>query len=191
VVEGAALGGRAFAGDPGRAAAGVRDAVRGFLAGGVAPTVKHFPGLGGARENTDDASVTLPGRPELAAFEAAIGAGVPLVMLSHARYPALDPDRIASQSPRIVDGLLRSELGFRGVAVTDSLEAEAVVSESGVGVSAERTVRAGGDLLLTTGRGSAIQVYRRLSATARRSPGFARRVRRSAARVAALRRSLG
>ena len=62
---------------------------------------------------------------DLPPFAAAIRAGVPLVMVSHARYPALDRDRIASQSRAIIEGLLRGRLGYRGVVVTDSMEAAA------------------------------------------------------------------
>ena len=186
---GAALAGRAYSADPERAAAAVGEAVLGFRDGGVAPTVKHFPGLGAAQANTDDTAVTIPGTPALGPFRAAIAAGVPLVMVAHARYPALDPRRIASQSRRVVQGLLREELGFRGVAITDSIEAAASLATGPVERGAERAVRAGVDLVLTTGAGSALRVYRRLLATARRSPAFARRVRESAARVEALRRA--
>ncbi len=130
-VTGAALGGRAFASDPGDAEAALRDAVAGWRAGGVAATVKHFPGLGGATVNTDDGPATIDrSRAQLEAvdlppFAAAIDTGVPLVMVGHARYPALDRDRIASQSRPVIEGVLRDELGFRGVVVTDSMEAAA------------------------------------------------------------------
>lgn len=169
---------------------GTRQAVAGYRGSGVAATAKHFPGLGGAPENTDDAAVTIDGRPDLAPFRAAIEGGVPLVMLSHANYPALDPKRIASQSPSILR-LLRGRLGFGGVAVTDSIEAEAVIGRQPVEVGAERAVAAGCDLVLMTGSGSPKLVYPRLLAAARRSPAFRRRVRESAARVIALKRSLG
>ena len=64
-------------------------------------------------------------------------------MAGHARYPALDADRIASQSPAIIDGLLRDELGFDGVVITDSTEAAAVQAVTGVQEAAVRNVRAG------------------------------------------------
>ena len=187
VIEpGSALSGRGFGGDEAAVAEAVGDAVTGFREGGILPTVKHFPGLGTAGANTDDAPVTIDGRPPLEAFEAGIEAGAPLVMLSHATYPALDPEAIASQSEPVIEGLLRDELGFEGVAITDSLEAEAVIDRSAVDVAAERSVRAGIDLILTTGRGSSLQIYRRLLATARRSDAFAARVREAAKRVDAL-----
>ena len=119
-------------------------------------------------------------------FRAAIRAGVPLVMVGHARYPALDPGRIASQSPVVIKDLLRSRLGFRGVVVTDSMEAEASLATGDIATVCERAVRAGADLVLLTGEGSYASVYRRLLAAARRSPAFRARVRESAARVLAL-----
>ena len=107
-------------------------------------------------------------------------------MIGHARYPALDRDRIASQSAPIIEGLLRRELGFRGVVVTDSMEARASLATGGIEAVSERAVRAGADLLLLTGQGSFAPVSRHLLALARRSPGFRSRVRESAARVLAL-----
>ncbi len=192
-VAGAALGSRAFSDDPETAAAAMADAVRGWRAGGVAPTAKHFPGLGGATVNTDDGPATITrSRAELEAvdlppFAAAIDAGVPLVMIGHARYPALDEDRIASQSAPILRDLLRRDMGFRGVVVTDSMEAAASLATGPVTGVSERAVRAGADLLLLTGQGSFAPVSEHLLATARESPGFRLRVRESAARVLALR----
>ena len=196
-VPGAALAGRAFSTGFPAAAQAVGDAVRGWREGGVAPTVKHFPGLGGATVNTDDGPSTI-GRSaaqlrdeDLVPFRAAVQAGVPLVMAGHARYPALDPERIASQSQPIIDGLLRRELGFRGVVITDSTEAAAVQAVTGVEEAAVRNVRAGVDVVLTTGRGSYIRVFRALLAEARRDPAFRARVRQSAERVLALQARLG
>ena len=188
-VPESALASRAFADGPGAAARAVAAAVRGWREGGVAPTVKHFPGLGGATVNTDDGPADVAGTPDLGPFRAGIEAGAPLVMVGHARYPALDPRRIASQSEAIVEGRLRRELGFRGVAIADSLEAAAVARRAPVDLAAERSVRAGVDLALTTGAGSAIRVYRRLLATARRSEAFRARVRESSARVQRLQRA--
>lgn len=111
-AAGSALAGRAFASDAGGVASAVGEAVAGFRAGGVAPTVKHFPGLGAAPVNTDDGPVDIAEAPTLAPFEAAVEAGVPLVMVSHARYLTLDARRIASQSPAVVNGLLRDASGF-------------------------------------------------------------------------------
>jgi beta-N-acetylhexosaminidase len=192
-VRGAALAGRSFSRDPAVASEAVRAAVRGWRSGGIAATAKHFPGLGGAPANTDDAIVTIKRSRaalrvvDLPPFRAAIAAGVPLVMVGHARYPALDRARIASQSRPIVHSLLRDELGFRGVVVTDSLEAQASLETGSITTVSERALRAGADLLLLTGRGSYAPVHAHLLAAAKRSPELRARVRESAARVLALR----
>jgi beta-N-acetylhexosaminidase len=189
-VDGAALAGRAFSTDPAEAAAAVAESVRGWHDGGVATTAKHFPGLGGATVNTDDGPATIARtRAELDAdlepFRAAIDADTEFVMAGHAVYPALDPDRIASQSQAVIDGLLRDELGYDGVVMTDSLEAAAVRAVADVEEAALASARAGVDVILTTGRGSYIRVFRALLAEAREDPEFRRRVRVSAARVLA------
>ena len=188
-VPSSALAGRAFSSDPAVTSTATRAAVRGWRSGGVAATAKHFPGLGAAPANTDRARVTIRrSRPVLEAvdlppFAAAIRAGVPLVMVGHARYPALDRSRIASQSSPIIEDLLRGDLGFRGVVVTDSMEARASLATGGVTRVSERAVLAGADLVLLTGKGSYKPVYKHLLALARSSPTFRARVRESAARV--------
>jgi beta-N-acetylhexosaminidase len=189
---GSVMATRAFPGDARDVAARTRASVRGLRDARVAATAKHFPGLGGATVNTDDAPATVntPLRRDLVPFQAAIAAGVPVVMLSHASYPALDRRRIGSQSRAVVTGLLRGRLGFEGVVVTDSMEAEAVVSRSGVAEAAERSVRAGADLILMTGSASWNEVFPRLLGEARRDQAFRARIRESAARVLALKRAL-
>jgi beta-N-acetylhexosaminidase len=185
-TPGTVIGARAFSQD---VAASTEAAVKGMWSARLAATAKHFPGLGRAEVNTDDGSAT--STPELEPFEAAIRADVPLVMLSHALYPALDTARIASQSHRIVTGQLREELGFKGVVVTDSLEAQAVLDRSGIAVAAERSIRAGADLILMTGSASWNDVFPRLLERARSDRAFRHRVRESAARVLTLKRRLG
>jgi beta-N-acetylhexosaminidase len=187
------MGFRAFDGDPSGISARTRASIEGMRAAGIAATPKHFPGLGGAQVNTDDASATVTGPMEddLVPFRAAIDAEAPLIMLSHALYPALDPDRIASQSAPIVTGLLRGELGYEGVVVTDSMEAQAVLDQAGVARAAERSLRAGADLILTTGSASWNLIHPWLLREAQASPAFRKRVRVSAARVLALKDELG
>jgi beta-N-acetylhexosaminidase len=195
-TPGGALAGRSFPGSPDEVASLVAAGTRGMAAGRVAATAKHFPGLGAAVANTDDEAVTIAGdhadleARDLPPFRAAIEAGTPLVMASHALYPAYDPAAIASQSEPVLHGLLRERLGFRGVVVTDSMEAEAVLSRSGVAEAAERSVEAGADLLLLTGSGSWSEVFPHLLERARASSSFRRRIERSAARVLALKRKL-
>lgn len=124
--------------------------------GGVAATAKHFPGLGTAatKQDTDNIPVTL-NEPlnQLRAvdeqpYKAAISAGVDLIMVSWAVYPALDATRPAGLSSKIVQGELRQRLGYTGVTITDALEAGALQSFGGPGQRAVDAASAGMDLLL-------------------------------------------
>ncbi|MFJ5120069.1 glycoside hydrolase family 3 N-terminal domain-containing protein [Kitasatospora sp. NPDC088548] len=126
----------------------------------IAATAKHFPGLGSAArdQNTDERPVTLPvPLADLRArgeepYRAAIAAGVRLVMASWAVYPALDGERPAGLSPVVVQGELRERLGFRGVTVTDALEAGALAPYGDTGARAIAAAEAGMDLLLCSAR---------------------------------------
>jgi len=190
------LAGRAYPGGPDEVARLATAAVEAHARERVGATVKHFPGLGSATVNTDDGSATIEDsraalEVTLAPFRAAVRAGTPLVMASHALYPALDPDAIASQSRPILVELLRGRLGFEGAVITDSIEAQAVLDRSDVATAAERSVRAGADVVLMTGSGSWNLVYPRLLERARSDPDFRARVGEAAARVLALKRRLG
>lgn len=188
---GSALSGRTFPGGPAAVARNVAAAVGAYRAGGVAATAKHFPGLGAARSNTDDApaSVSLAGG-DLEPFKAAVKAGVPLIMASHAVYANVDGGHLASQSPTLLRGLLRGRLGYRGVIITDSMEARAVTSRGPVQAASQRALLAGADLILMTGDGSFRPISLSFLARARRDRAFRARVRDAAARVLALKRSL-
>ena len=187
-VDGSVMTNRAFTADPTAAIAAVAESVAGWHDGGVATTVKHFPGLGGATVNTDEGSAVVDRTREqleedLGPYVFAIQQGTEFIMASHAVYPALDSERIASQSPEVVEGLLREQLGYDGVVMTDSIEAEAVRAVTDVEEAAVASVEAGVDVILTTGRGSYIRVYRALLARARGNREFRERVRESATRV--------
>lgn len=130
-------------------------AVRGFLDGGIACCAKHFPGLGGASGDSETEPIsTSRTLDELRAeslppFRSAVEAGVPMVMVGHLSCPAVTGDDTpASLSGTAVNGLIRDELGFDGVIITDSLSMGAV---TGLGASGELCVRAlaaGVDMLL-------------------------------------------
>jgi beta-N-acetylhexosaminidase len=199
-TPGSFMAGRAYPGGAAAVAASVNAAVAAYLRGGVDPAAKHFPGDGGAIENTDDGSASINrSRAQMTArdlvpFRAAIAAGSPLVMVGHARYPALDAAHIASQSHAIVTDLLRGTLGFRGVTITDSLEAQAVddatPGRADVGLAAVRSLAAGADLMLLTGPGSFPLARTAIIAAATRDPSLRARVAESATRVVALRAQL-
>jgi beta-N-acetylhexosaminidase len=188
--------GRAFRGSAVEVAKRVAAAVEGYRAGGVAAAAKHFPGLGAAPRNTDDASVVIRRsaaqlrRADLRPFRSAVAARAPLIMASHATYPALDGRRIASQSERILDDLLRTRMRYDGVIITDALEASAVLQRSSVAVAAERSLAAGSDLLLLTHPTSHGTVVKHLVARARASRAVRLRIRQAVARVLALKRVL-
>jgi beta-N-acetylhexosaminidase len=150
---GAAIGDRSYGEDPRLVAEMGAAAVEGFESAGVVSAAKHFPNHGPA---TADSHARLPvvdhdrdtlRSYDLPPFEAAVKAGVPMVMVGHLLYPAIDPDRPASLSPEAVK-MLRGELGFDGVVVTDDL---AMAGASGGGPPARaavEAVEAGADLLI-------------------------------------------
>jgi beta-N-acetylhexosaminidase len=195
--SGSVMSGRAFPGGALDVAAFTRAAVSGYRGTKVAATLKHFPGLGEAGTNTDDGPVTISSpraalaTRDLRPFASGIKAGAPLVMASHALFTGLDPKNIASQSKPILTTLLRRKLGFKGVVITDSMEAAAVLKRSSLEVAALRSVAAGADMLLLTGPGSFPRVYKQLVAAAKQSPRFRARLAEAVARVLALKRSLG
>jgi beta-N-acetylhexosaminidase len=151
--SGAAIGARSFGEDPELVAEMGAAAVEGFEEASIVSAAKHFPNHGPA---TSDSHTSLPvvdhdlerlRSHDLPPFEAAIEAGVPMVMVGHLVYPAIDPVRPASLSPEAV-GMLRGELHFDGVVVTDDL---AMVGATGGGSPARAAVaaaKAGADLLI-------------------------------------------
>jgi beta-N-acetylhexosaminidase len=127
--------------------------MQGLQEGGVVATPKHFPGLGRATTNTDDGPVNIAAtsqelQSDLEPFRGAIEAGAQMVMVSTASYPTLGSRKQAAFSAAIVSGLLRDQLGFDGVVVTDDLEAPAVTDETSPVVAASSAIKAGGDMLL-------------------------------------------
>jgi beta-N-acetylhexosaminidase len=170
--------------------------VQASLAAGIAPTLKHFPGLGRVTGNTDTTNqgitdyTTSATDPYLVPFEAGIDAGTPLVMVSSAFYPRLDPANQAMFSWAIVTGLLRQRLGFTGVAITDSVAAKAV-ADVPVGQRATRFIAAGGDIVLTTAASEAPLMLEAIAAKRAASPAFAAQVDAASARVLDLKARMG
>ncbi len=138
----------------------------------VAPTAKHFPGLGGADTTTDTAQQTLDSLTEdRAPYAALIGNHIPLIMVSTARFANLDPSGTpAALSRPIVTGLLRGTMGYQGVVITDDLQAPTNYSTADAAV---RAVGAGVDIVLagaTEGGGAAAYAAIRSAAAAGRIP---------------------
>ncbi len=147
---------RSFGSDPARVAGLVDVAVRAFAAERFLCCAKHFPGHGAT---TVDSHSGLPdlelGRArldavELVPFRAAIAAGVPAIMSAHIRVPALDatPDLPVTLSPAVMTGLLRDQLGFGGLVVTDDLEMGALTRSRSESEAGYQAFAAGADLLL-------------------------------------------
>ncbi|MFC5815339.1 beta-N-acetylhexosaminidase [Nonomuraea harbinensis] len=149
------IGERAYGNRPGEVAKMVGAAVKGFEAAGVAATAKHFPGHGDTRI---DSHTGLPvikhtraqwERLDAPPFKAAIAAGVDAIMTAHIVFPKLDPSGDpATLSKPILTGLLRKELGFKGVISTDALNMAGARVKYDDGEVAVRAVLAGADLLL-------------------------------------------
>lgn len=148
------LQGRTFSEDPDVVALLGRTVIKGLQENGIMAVGKHFPGLGGADR---DPHKRLPEislcseemkRTDIPPFKAAVEAGVTGIMSSHALYPSLDPEKPATLSGRILTGLLREDLGFQGLIITDDLEMGAISRGSGVVDGAMEAFQAGADILL-------------------------------------------
>jgi len=186
---------RQYGSDPAQVASAITAAVGGMQEAGVAATVKHFPGLGRVDVNTDtdpgaSDPETNPADPYLEPFAAAVTAGTAAVMVSSATYPQLDPDRLAVFSPAVI-GLLRQQLGFSGVVVTDDVGAAVALSDVPVGNRAVDAVAAGVDVVLTIEPTQAAPMAAALAERAGEDQAFAARVTESAGRVLALKERFG
>lgn len=129
-------------------------AMQGFLDAGIIPTAKHFPGRG---ESTTDAHFDLPqvelsrtvmDETHLAPYRKLIADGLPAVMAAFTAYAAFDPGRPAAASSKVINGLLRQELGFDGVVTTDNIMMHGLLKKFEVGEAAVECLKAGCDLVL-------------------------------------------
>jgi beta-N-acetylhexosaminidase len=155
--SGSALGARVYSDEPDEVAAYADAVVHAFRDKRLFGAAKHFPGLGAADQSTQlgPASVGLDldalRDRDLVAFEAAIEAGVPAVVLSHALYPMNDFTAPASLTRSIATDLLRRGLGFAGVAITDDLADPAITTSYSIPDAAVRAIRAGADMVYVSG----------------------------------------
>ncbi|XVV09323.1 glycoside hydrolase family 3 N-terminal domain-containing protein [Actinoplanes sp. CA-131856] len=145
---------RQYGSDPAKVATAIKTVVPASQDAGVFTTLKHFPGLGRVRANTDTSTdavdnVATAADSYLQPFAAGIGAGSAAVMISSASYPRLDKVNIAAYSKTIVTGLLREKLGFQGLVISDDLGAAVAASKFPPAERAVRFVAAGGDMVLT------------------------------------------
>ncbi|MCM4079690.1 glycoside hydrolase family 3 N-terminal domain-containing protein [Paractinoplanes hotanensis] len=179
---------REFGSDPAKVAAAIRTVVPASQDAGVLTTLKHFPGLGRVRVNTDVSrgatdTVATVDDPYLSPFKAGIESGSAAVMISSARYPKIDPDAIAAFSKPIITGLLREKIGFDGLVISDDLGAARAVTSVSPAQRAVRFVAAGGDMVLTIVAADAAPMAGALIARAESDQSFRARVDEAARHV--------
>jgi beta-N-acetylhexosaminidase len=186
---------RGYGSSPRTVAAKATAFVRGMDRAKVATAAKHFPGLGRVIGNTDYARRVVDNQttrrdPALAPFAATVEAGVDMVMISSAFYAKIDPDRRAAHSPVVIEEMLRGDLRFAGVVISDDLAAAAMENLT----PAERALRfvgAGGDLLIVGDPRLAEAMAKAVARRAAANDAFAQRVRQSATRVVSLKARRG
>ena len=148
------IGDRAFSSDPYQVALLGCALARGLRESGVIPCGKHFPGHGGTLMDShedlprDERSKDELTRVDLYPFQQAIAEELEMVMTAHVLYPALDPDFPATLSPKIITGLLRRQLRYQGIVITDDLEMGAIIRHETVEHAAVDALNAGADVLL-------------------------------------------
>jgi beta-N-acetylhexosaminidase len=161
---GAAIGDRSFGTDPHLVSEMGAAAVRGFEAAGLISTAKHFPNHGAAKVDSHtglpvvDHDMQTVLSYDLPPFKQAVEAGVPMVMVGHLLYPAIDPERPASLSPKAIK-LLRKEVGFDGVIITDDLAMEGAKQGGTVAQAAVKAVSAGADMLIISSPQEQVDAY--------------------------------
>jgi len=186
---------REFGHDPGSVASHVIAFLAGMRQAGLATTVKHFPGLGRVAGNTDFTSgvtdsVTTRTDPYLAPFASAVDAGVPFVMVSLATYERIDPQHLAAFSQTVIAGMLRHDLGFGGVVISDALGATAV-SSIPAGTRAINFVAAGGDMIIINQRAPAEAMANAIAVGVKQSALFSARVDNAVMHVLRAKEALG
>ena len=148
------IGPRSFGNEPGIVSACGAAMIDAMQSRGLAACAKHFPGHGDTDlDSHHDLPVLRHGMErirevELPPFRAAIEAGVAAIMTTHVVFEAIDPGVPATMSRAAIEGLLRGELGFEGVVISDDLEMAAIAETTEIGEAAIRAVEAGVDLLL-------------------------------------------
>jgi beta-N-acetylhexosaminidase len=188
---------RAFSDDPAVAAAMTAAAVRGCRAARIACAAIHFPGLGAASQDTDQGPATVGldaaslADRDLQAFDAAFAERVPAVGLSLSCYAAYDPVTPAALSAAVATGLLRDELGYDGLAITDDLGAGAIKAGYAVPEAAVAAIQAGADMVQIASPQDQRGVREALLGAVRSGAISEERLAEAAGRVLELKRSRG
>jgi beta-N-acetylhexosaminidase len=181
------IGDRSFSGNPDRVAAVGRAFAEGLRAGGVKATGKHFPGHGRTTTDSHEALPTVTAslrqlrRVDIKPFKAALPA-LDAVMSAHVRYTAID-DRLPASLSRAATKILRDDLGYRGILITDSLVMGAITGRWSVSEAAEKALRNGADIVMVTDHTRTAAVTTRLAGAVRDGRIPKVRLHQAAARV--------
>lgn len=186
---------RGYGSDPTKVSASVTAYVKGMRAGGVGTSVKHFPGLGEVIGNTDFTAnvkddVTTADATSLAPFKAGVEAGTDTVMVSTAYYTKIDPSAPAAFSSKVI-ALIRTNLGFSGVIISDDLGAAVSMKDVPAEQRGVRFIKAGGDLAITADPAHLSKMAVGMLAEAQKDPAFDQLVTEAAARVLGLKAQRG
>jgi len=189
---------RIYSDDPDRVADYARATIESYRSARVLSAAKHFPGLGAATQPTEAGPATVGlslqelVQRDLRPFAAAVDARAPAVVIGHGLYPADDYASPASLSPAISTGLLRRDLGFRGVAIADDLQSPAIAGvTSSVPNAAVDAVKAGSDMVFISGpRGDQESAYVTVLNAARSGEIPRRRIDEAVLRILVVKRDL-
>ncbi len=188
---------RGFSSDPRAVAAFTAAAVKGCIEARMACAPSHFPGLGSASQDTDQGPATVQSdertlaSQDIPPFKAAFKANAPAVVLSLAYYAAYDPVTPGALTEAIDTGLLRDQLGFKGAAITDDLEAGAVRANIGIAEAAVEAIVAGADMVQVSDPADVPRVRAALLDAAESGRISSGRLADAAARVLELKRQVG
>jgi beta-N-acetylhexosaminidase len=192
------LAGRAFSDVPSKVASYAGATIGAYRSAHMLSAPGHFPGIGAAGQSTDNGPTEVGlgmkdlARRDLVPFRAAIRAGAPAVLLGHAGYQPDDFVVPASLSRAIATRLLRGQLGFKGVAITDDLEAGAITSQTTVPKAAVMAIEAGADMVwISSPESDWIAAYKALLAAVRAKRIPMLRIDTAVTRIVTAKRELG
>lgn len=190
------IGVRSFGSDPQTVTKMGMALLNGFKAAGIVPIVKHFPGHGDTAMDSHYAAAVVNAskddlkRIHLAPFAEAVRQGVAGVMTGHVLYPALDSKQVASFSKPILQGLLRREMGFDGLIVTDSLDMKGATQFCTISGCAVRSLEAGADMILLGRYIKPLALFDQIN-THVKEQNLSARVNQAAGRILKLKKQLG
>jgi beta-N-acetylhexosaminidase len=179
---------REYGHTPGTAGPHAAAFMQGMTQAGIVTVAKHFPGLGRVVGNTDFSAdvidnVTSVGDPYLGSFQDVISAGVPVVMVALATYTRIDPAHLAAFSSVVIQELLRGQLGFSGVVMSDDLGATVAVEDVPPATRGLEFIAAGGDMIISKTIGPAEAMAVAITARTSTDPAFRNLVNAAALRV--------